>query len=124
LNSNVTLSSVHQKFDANHCFNLLTDARMLETVEAGLDAAIGACQGKGTGEYGLFRAPKACFVEDDVMLAYNLIRPLIAEAAWQDEVLPRQLSFKHTPQIWVAWSRRQFLSESGEDTATWFALIA
>jgi hypothetical protein len=34
------------------------------------------------------------------------------------------LSFKHTLQIWVAWSQRQFLSGSGEDTATLFVLIA
>jgi hypothetical protein len=58
------------------------------------------------------------------LLAYNLIRLLMAEAALQAEVLPRQLSFKHTLQIWVAWSQRQFLSGSGEDTATLFVLIA
>ena len=58
------------------------------------------------------------------LLAYNLIRLLMAEAALHAGVLPRQLSFKHTLQIWVAWSRRQFLSGSGEDTATLFVLIA
>jgi len=34
-----------------------------------LDAAIGPYQGKGTGEHGLFRELKRCFVEGDVMLA-------------------------------------------------------
>jgi hypothetical protein len=58
------------------------------------------------------------------VLAYNLIRLLMAEAASQAEVLPRQMSFKHTLQIWVAWSQRQFLAESPEDTAHLFALIA
>ncbi|HDO33693.1 MAG TPA: IS4 family transposase, partial [Chromatiales bacterium] len=58
------------------------------------------------------------------LLAYNLIRLLMAGAALQADVLPRQLSFKHTLQIWVAWSRRQFLSGSGEDTAALFVLIA
>lgn len=58
------------------------------------------------------------------MLAYNLIRLLMAEAALQADVLPRQLSFKHTLQIWVAWSQRQFLSNAKEDTATLFLLIA
>ena len=48
----------------------------------------------------------------------------MAEAALQADVLPRQLSFKHTLQIWVAWSQQQFLSGSGEDTATLFVLIA
>ena len=58
------------------------------------------------------------------LLAYNLIRLLMAEAALQAGVLPRQLSFKHTLQIWVAWSQRQFLSNANEDTATLFLLIA
>lgn len=58
------------------------------------------------------------------LLAYNLIRVLMAEAAHQAQVLPRQLSFKHTLQIWVAWSARQFLSEAPEDTAGLFMLIA
>jgi hypothetical protein len=58
------------------------------------------------------------------LLAYNLIRLLMAEAAHQAEVLPRQLSFKHTLQIWVAWSARQFLSQASEDTASLFTLIA
>ena len=34
-----------------------------------LDAAIGPYQGKGTGEHGLFRELKRCFVEGDVILA-------------------------------------------------------
>jgi hypothetical protein len=58
------------------------------------------------------------------LLAYNLIRLLMAEAATQNEVLPRQLSFKHTLQVWVAWSARQFRSEAPEDTAGLFMLIA
>lgn len=57
-------------------------------------------------------------------LAYNLIRLLMAEAAHQDGVLPRQLSFKHTLQIWVAWSARQFLCDMPEDLAGLFRLIA
>ncbi len=39
------------------------------------------------------------------MLAYNLIRIMMAEAALFTEQLPRQLSFKHTVQLWVAWCR-------------------
>ena len=57
-------------------------------------------------------------------LAYNLIRLLMAEAAVQAGVLPRQLSFKHTVQVWVAWSQRQFLSTAPEDPAALFRLIA
>lgn len=57
-------------------------------------------------------------------LAYNLIRLLMAEAALQAGVLPRELSFKHTLQIWVSWSQRQFLSSAEENTAALFMLIA
>ena len=57
-------------------------------------------------------------------LAYNLIRLLMAEAAVQADVLPRQLSFKHTVQVWVAWSQRQFLSTAPEDMVALFKLIA
>lgn len=58
------------------------------------------------------------------LLAYNLIRLLMAEAAIRAQILPRQLSFKHTLQLWVAWSQRQFLSSASEDTDALFVLIA
>jgi len=71
------------------------------------------------------KTPQMCEKELWVyLLAYNLIRWLMAEAALQADVLPRQLSFKHTLQIWVAWSQRQFLSAADEDTATLLVLIA
>ena len=40
------------------------------------------------------------------LLAYNLIRLLMAQAAWLADQIPRQLSFKHTVQIWMAWQQR------------------
>src|SRR6266545_2262359 len=39
------------------------------------------------------------------LLAYNLIRLLMAQAASLADELPRQLSFKHTVQIWIAWTQ-------------------
>jgi hypothetical protein len=39
------------------------------------------------------------------LLAYNLIRLLMAQAALLADQIPRQLSFKHTVQIWIAWQR-------------------
>ena len=41
------------------------------------------------------------------LLAYNLIRlPLLmAQAALLADQIPRQLSFKHTVQIWIAWQQ-------------------
>ena len=54
----------------------------------------------------------------------HLIRLLMAQAASQAGLLPRQLSFKHTLQIWLAWSSQQFATTSNEDTKTLFILIA
>jgi hypothetical protein len=70
------------------------------------------------------KAPSMCTKELGVyVLAYNLIRLLMAQAAAQVGVLPRQLSFKHTLQVWIAWSQRQFLASAPEDLAALFALI-
>lgn len=57
-------------------------------------------------------------------LAYNLIRLVMAEAAVQADLMPRQLSFKHTLQIWLIWSKRQFGASGCENTAILFMLIA
>jgi len=71
------------------------------------------------------KTPTMCEKEIWVyMLAYNLIRLLMAQAAVHAGLLPRQLSFKHTLQVWIAWSQRQFLSAAPEDTAGLFRLIA
>ena len=40
------------------------------------------------------------------LLAYNLIRLLMAQSALLAEMLPRQLSFKHTLQIWMLGDKR------------------
>ena len=40
------------------------------------------------------------------LLAYNLIRLLMAQAALLADQIPRQLSFKHTVQVWVSWQQR------------------
>lgn len=40
------------------------------------------------------------------LLAYNLIRLLMLLSAKQADVLPRQLSFKHTVQLWLVWSHQ------------------
>jgi hypothetical protein len=41
------------------------------------------------------------------LLAYNLIRLMMAQAASLVHLLPRQLSFKHTVQLWTAWTRHR-----------------
>jgi len=58
------------------------------------------------------------------LLAYNLIRLLMAQAAVQAGLTPRQLSFKHTLQIWILWSRQQFGASDMEHTAMLFTWIA
>ena len=40
------------------------------------------------------------------LLAYHLIRLLMLRSAQLADVLPRQLSFKHSLQLWLAWSQR------------------
>ena len=45
------------------------------------------------------------------LLAYNLIRLLMAQAAQFTACLPRQLSFKHTVQLWIAWTSEANASE-------------
>jgi hypothetical protein len=50
------------------------------------------------------KTPEMCEKELWVyLLAYNLIRLLMAQAALQAGVHPRQLSFKHTVQLWTEW---------------------
>jgi hypothetical protein len=40
------------------------------------------------------------------LLAHNLIRLLMAQAAFLADQIPRQLCFKHTVQIWNARQQR------------------
>jgi hypothetical protein len=57
-------------------------------------------------------------------LAYNLIRLLMAQAAVTACILPRQISFKHTVQLWLAWSQQVTLSKHNADIGVLFVLIA
>lgn len=54
------------------------------------------------------------------LLAYNLIRLLMAQAALLAGQVPRDLSFKHTVQIWVSWQQR---GSGTLDTVTIHALL-
>lgn len=40
------------------------------------------------------------------LLAYNLIRFLMAQAAWSHGLSPREISFKHALQLWLACDQR------------------
>ncbi len=58
------------------------------------------------------------------LLAYNLIRLMMAQAALLADVLPRELSFKHTLQLWVAWGQHGMESHQNDNLSVLFALIA
>ena len=49
------------------------------------------------------------------LLAYNLIRLLMLLSAKHADVLPRQLSFKHTVQLWLVWDHRRPQPDDGLD---------
>jgi len=57
-------------------------------------------------------------------LAYNLIRLLMAQSALLADVLPRQLSFKHTVQLWLAWGQQTHANGIQVDEGLLFVLIA
>jgi Transposase DDE domain len=56
------------------------------------------------------------------LLAYNVIRLLIAQAACNAGIDPRTLSFKHTLQLWTEWVARGM--SAAEHDARLFTLIA
>ena len=56
------------------------------------------------------------------LLAYNVIRLLMAQAACKAGVDPRGLSFKHTVQLWTEWTARGLCA--AQDNQRLFVLIA
>ena len=58
------------------------------------------------------------------LLAYNLIRMIMVQAAIHTQQLPRELSFKHTLQLWLAWGRQGTVSNHGTDASVLLVLIA
>jgi hypothetical protein len=58
------------------------------------------------------------------LLAYNLIRLLMTQAALDAGVHPRELSFKHTVQIWMEWTSQRLQNLPALHNPTLFRLIA
>jgi Transposase DDE domain len=58
------------------------------------------------------------------LLAYNLIRLLMAQTALNASVHPRRLSFKHTVQIWTDWTSQRLSSNPARHNTLMFQLIA
>jgi hypothetical protein len=58
------------------------------------------------------------------MLAYNLIRLLMAQSAFLTDCLPRTLSFKHTVQLWLSFTRQRLQTYDDEQIASLMLMIA
>lgn len=58
------------------------------------------------------------------LLAYNLIRLMMAQAAVLGACHPRELSFKHTLQLWVAWDHYNSGTPNDDQRHALFILIA
>lgn len=58
------------------------------------------------------------------LLAYNLIRLLMAQSALLADQIPRQLSFKHAVQIWLAWQQQGGDREDGACVHAILILVA
>ena len=57
-------------------------------------------------------------------LAYNMIRLLMAQSVLLADIAPRQLSFKHTLQLWLAWSQQGAYIEDETNQELFFVLIS
>jgi hypothetical protein len=58
------------------------------------------------------------------LLAYNLIRLMMAQAAVLGACSPRELSFKHTLQLWIAWDHYRRGTHHDDQRHALFILIA
>ncbi|MCP3909276.1 MAG: IS4 family transposase [Oceanicoccus sp.] len=71
------------------------------------------------------KTPQMCEKEIWIyFLAHNLVRLLMAQAAMLGNLLPRQISFKHTVQLWLAWSQKTTALDIENAEEDLFILIA
>jgi len=71
------------------------------------------------------KTPQMCEKELWVyLLAYNLIRLIMVQSALLADVLPRSLSFKHTLQLWLVWSKIPNQPDDQESVVRLLALVA
>ncbi len=57
------------------------------------------------------------------LLAYNLTRLLMAQAALQTDVHPRQMRVKHTVQLWTEWVARGLAGLTASHSDNLFRVI-
>jgi len=58
------------------------------------------------------------------LLSYNIIRLLMAQAAREAGIHPREISFKHTVQLWTEWTSQHLSTETAARNAGLFRLLA
>lgn len=83
---------------------------------------------KTTLKMDVLRCLSPPMVEEELwvyLLACNLIRLLMAQAAQCADVHPRELSFKHTVQLWTEWTAQNLTAHPARRSTTClFELIA
>lgn len=82
---------------------------------------------KSTMKMDVLRCKSPEAVEKEIwvhLLAYNIIRLLMSQAASNAGLLPRSISFKHTVQLWTQWLSRCVCSRVNADISILFTLIA
>lgn len=57
-------------------------------------------------------------------LAHNMIRIIMAEAASLADIVPRQLSFKHSLQLWQAWRQSRCSTSEDKDLLSLLKLMS
>lgn len=57
------------------------------------------------------------------LLAYNLIRLIMMESALLCDIIPRQLSFKHTIQLWRTYQQQLSVNDNDIEITTEFLLL-
>jgi len=86
----------------------------LRNIKATLGLGVLSCKTPGMAE-------KEIWV---YLLAYNLIRMVMVQAAIHTQQLPRELSFKHSLQLWLAWGRQGVATNHGTIPSVLLVLIA
>ena len=107
---------------------MISDVSLLAAFLVGLLGGVhcvGMCGGiVGALSLGLPEAQRSGSQRWIYLLAYNIIRLLMAQAALLADILPRQISFKHTLQLWIAWRQSAVGLYDDDELACLFILIA
>lgn len=115
----IVTTFLDSKFVSKHDLSLLYDCRW--HVELDLRSI------KDTMCMGILRGKKPTMVRKEIwahILAYNLIRKIMAQAASIYDKKPRELSFKFTIQIFVAFRQVEIFSENHKYYSTLLKAIA